>query len=45
MVIIYRWKNAIEMSIETYKQQRRSRLGGLKKNIALVDKIFTEGVA
>jgi len=36
--------NAIEASKETALQQTRSRLGGLKKNIAVLEKVYKEGV-
>jgi len=37
------WTVAIELSKATAQQQARSRDGGLKKNIALIEKIHAEG--
>lgn len=30
--------------METLKRQKRSRLGGLKKNSSLIEKLYLEGV-
>ncbi len=43
-LIKFSWVQAVEHSRITAQEQARSRLGGLKKNIALIQKIHAEGV-
>ena len=43
-LIDFRWTQAVEHSRITAQEQARSRLGGLKKNIALIQKIHADGV-